>query len=310
MKKKNNIYFVVSDIHGFLTPLLGALEAAGFDSDNDNHILIINGDVFDRGDETIKLYKWLNSFPEHRIVYIKGNHEYLLEDCLKRRAFHSYDYRNGTYHTLLQIFLYENAKWDLPVPLNDEQLFNHMDSSKVINWFKTRNWVNYFELPSCIITHSFIPLHNLDGKHYSEINNRVYNYNPCWRNNTTAREWLEASWGCPYLKFFSGYFNEEIKNNKTLIVGHWQTPHFAKYIQDKELCDINQLKESYNNDGIFYCENLMGIDSTVLRSNKINVVVIKNNKFLSSVKGKEIIPIKIKNFNVKDYDDIFKNISD
>jgi predicted phosphodiesterase len=40
--------FVVSDIHGHCTLLQKALERAGFDDANEDHLLICCGDYFDR----------------------------------------------------------------------------------------------------------------------------------------------------------------------------------------------------------------------------------------------------------------------
>ena len=63
-KMKKNKYFIVSDIHSYLDELVNALSATEFELDNPNHILIINGDVFDRGHQTVALYKWLKEFPQ------------------------------------------------------------------------------------------------------------------------------------------------------------------------------------------------------------------------------------------------------
>lgn len=72
-------YFVFSDIHGSLTPLLVGLEKAGFDIDNESHILISLGDHFDRGIENLKVLGFIKYFDRmNRLIMIKGNHdEYL-----------------------------------------------------------------------------------------------------------------------------------------------------------------------------------------------------------------------------------------
>ena len=41
-------YFVVSDVHGFYTELKVALDKNGFDINDNNHKLIICGDLMDR----------------------------------------------------------------------------------------------------------------------------------------------------------------------------------------------------------------------------------------------------------------------
>ena len=59
-------YFVVSDIHSFYVELKRALDKAGFNKRNKDHTLIVCGDVFDRGSETVELYKFLTSIQKKR----------------------------------------------------------------------------------------------------------------------------------------------------------------------------------------------------------------------------------------------------
>ena len=52
-------YFAVSDVHSFATELYKALSNKGFERDNPEHILIVCGDAFDRGQETLELFDFL-----------------------------------------------------------------------------------------------------------------------------------------------------------------------------------------------------------------------------------------------------------
>ena len=52
-------YFVVSDIHSFCRELKKGLKQAGFDKENPDHVLIVCGDIFDRGHQTLQTYKFL-----------------------------------------------------------------------------------------------------------------------------------------------------------------------------------------------------------------------------------------------------------
>ena len=47
------MYFVVSDVHSFWDPFEAALTASGFEKDNKNHKLIVCGDMFDRGPDSL-----------------------------------------------------------------------------------------------------------------------------------------------------------------------------------------------------------------------------------------------------------------
>ena len=48
-------YYVVSDVHGFFTPLRDVLTRAGYFEETDPHKLVIAGDLFDRGGEAVEL---------------------------------------------------------------------------------------------------------------------------------------------------------------------------------------------------------------------------------------------------------------
>ena len=62
---------MASDIHSFYTPFIKELNKTGFDLNNEEHILIICGDLFDRGSESLKLYEFIKTQKERRIL-IRG----------------------------------------------------------------------------------------------------------------------------------------------------------------------------------------------------------------------------------------------
>ena len=96
-------YFVISDVHSFYTEMKEALDEAGYDRNNENHILISLGDVFDRGDETLKMLKFLKSIPKERRILVRGNHELLLRDCYEGGVFYVNDETNGTARTMCHL---------------------------------------------------------------------------------------------------------------------------------------------------------------------------------------------------------------
>lgn len=79
MKK---LYFVFSDVHGEYDALAHSLSEAGYDMDNPQHILVSLGDNFDRGRDSHSVYSLLNRRKDN--ICIKGNHEAMLEDALKK----------------------------------------------------------------------------------------------------------------------------------------------------------------------------------------------------------------------------------
>ena len=54
-------YFICSDIHSDYNALMNAIKENGFDINNDNHILVVAGDIFDRGEDSVKVYEYLKN---------------------------------------------------------------------------------------------------------------------------------------------------------------------------------------------------------------------------------------------------------
>lgn len=73
--------FVFSDVHGEDGALLKGLMDAGFDSGNPNHIPLCIGDLFDRGEGSRRLFDFML---KNRGIWIKGNHEIMLEEALEK----------------------------------------------------------------------------------------------------------------------------------------------------------------------------------------------------------------------------------
>lgn len=98
-------YFVFSDIHGNLRPLVEALHKAGFDMENENHILLSLGDHFDRGVENLEVLGYLMYFNKlNRIIMIRGNHDDFLLDFLKGTSDGIFNIqKNGFGNTLAQL---------------------------------------------------------------------------------------------------------------------------------------------------------------------------------------------------------------
>jgi len=96
-------YFVVSDVHGYFKELTEALEKAGFDESNEMHRVIVIGDMFDRGPDSLKVYEYLKKLKGlGKAVIVKGNHElFILEvmDLNEKRMKFNID-RNGFIYTL------------------------------------------------------------------------------------------------------------------------------------------------------------------------------------------------------------------
>ena len=73
--------FVVSDVHGHYTILKEALDRAGFDKHDPEHLLICCGDYFDRGNENMEVLRFFEGL-RHKVL-LRGNHEDLLLKLLQ-----------------------------------------------------------------------------------------------------------------------------------------------------------------------------------------------------------------------------------
>ena len=257
-------YFVVSDIHSFYFPFITELQRKEFDINNDEHILIFCGDLFDRGPDSKKVYEFIKSLPVSRRILIRGNHEYLFIDLLYKDAPDYYDISNGTLKTIDD--LTDNKYLNFCDMVCDEKL------KGIKNWILSNEWVDYYETNNYIFTHSFIPLAIDDSsyiKHMYSVDVGFLSFNHKWRN-VTQKEFENATWGCPW-KLAKQGLN---KTGKTIVCGHWHTSDFFN--------NLKNLKYKYNiyiSNPIFKSKRykLIGIDACTAVTNKVNVLVLSES---------------------------------
>lgn len=274
-------YFVVSDIHSFGKELRASLRKVGYSKSNPEHVLIVCGDIFDRGDATLDVYKYIYSIPRSRRVLIKGNHESLFKHLLKKSFPESHDYHNGTVKTFCQIanipieYLSYSFwhKQEYKEGVGDSDLFadkpehywqvvvETVKKSPIYKWLCSSEWQNYYEIGNYIFVHSFIPVKDMNSMPWYYDFGHDYVYDPDWRN---VQNWEEFLWGCPYSLFNKGLFDPEIKNNKILVCGHWHTSDFHEIYE----------RDYSNNFNIYYGEHLIALDACTAYSGQVNVLVI------------------------------------
>lgn len=280
-------YFFVSDIHSFYTPLKKALKKKGFNKNNQNHILVVLGDVFDRGNETLEVYKFLQSIPDDRLILIKGNHESLYEELLKFDFPSKYDFRNGTVKTFCAIagidekFL-DTSYWHISNVISSRDggeivdihskvmeywniVVDKVKSSEITKWIQSKKWINYLETSNYIFVHSYIPLQaKVDT---AKWNIEYIGYREDWRN-ATSTEWEDATWVCPWALAKEGYN----KTGKTIVCGHWHTSDFFN--------NLTKQKKNQYDCPIFKSKRykLIGLDACTIMSDEVNVLVLKEDE--------------------------------
>lgn len=307
-------YFIVSDTHSFYTALKNSLDESGYDINNPDHCFILAGDLFDRGHESAEILKFVQSIPKERRVLIRGNHEYLLRNLVKDKWYpEDYDWSNGTVFTMYQLYKMRHPKTTIFKEYkrynslkNIQEYYMQQDwietqkftnffyynfnvrtfhmiqndilKSGLLDWIFSDEWVNYYDLGNYVIIHSFIPIEIPMTKKWGEFfptgNPR---YMPEWRTKSTESDWDRAMWDCPYERFDSGLFDEEKKNGKTLVCGHWHAKDFHIHYETELL---NYRAKYYRNNfsnttnEIYYGDNLIALDACTVLSGFVNVLVI------------------------------------
>lgn len=291
-------YFIVSDIHSFFEPFKKALDEAGFDENNPNHILVIAGDIFDRGEDTVPLYDYLRTLNTRRLILIRGNHEDLYLDLLKKSYPEDHDFSNGTVKTFCHISNIPNAYdvmkmghifrtgcFDKSVEMWPE-IIKEVKKSPITKWIKSKKWKNYIEIGDYIITHSFIPLDIKDkfkeraktifrmyggmcGEKYKfQLPIDFFKYYTDWRTKANEIDWYSARWGCPFDLYDKGLFQKEINKGKKLVFGHWHCS------EGHERYDHIKEEDCYS---IYQNKDIISIDACTVISNKTNVFIIQND---------------------------------
>ncbi len=232
--------FVVSDIHGHCALLKDALEKAGFDKDNAEHLLICCGDYFDRGSENVQVLKFFERL-KHKVL-LKGNHEDLLLKLLQTGKVLPHNYINGTMRTLEDFF----GKYFIN-PADDTIDFSGKTRTvdRICDFIGET--VDYFETDKYVFVHGWLP------------ENAV---TPDSRQNADSAAWETARW----TKWTEKYLEGRPLKDKTLVCGHVPTFYANRFdcTRDKANADI------------FYGNGLIAIDAGTFDSKQLNVLVLED----------------------------------
>jgi serine/threonine protein phosphatase 1 len=242
--------FVTSDIHSFYEPFIKALNEAGFDPNNEEHWLIVCGDCFDRGPDSVKLLHFLMQL--ERKVLVKGNHDILFEALCDRGMPYQHDKSNGTLRTVQD--------------LGGSPLPSEFTNSCITAWNKTAAYrdllVNYFETEKYIFVHSWIPV---NPKGFD-----TYTFREDWRN-ASNKDWEEVMWTNPFWRA-QDKLNE---TGKTIVFGHW-------HCSLGHLCDSKGELSEFGKDAkwdpyINEEQGIIGVDRCTAHTGEVNVLVLEDN---------------------------------
>lgn len=267
--------FCCSDLHSYFTEFITELRNKGFKENDPEHLLVVCGDIFDRGAESVKLYEYLNILTN--LVLVRGNHEDLMEIMLSRGYAQNHDISNGTLYSASQFidYLELNNAADIRTAFNEVHSFLKPLFDKAVDYFETENY---------IFVHGWIPCDTEDyGRTPWHLRGRTYKYNPEWRK-ASSEEWKAARW---INGIKAGYKEKIIEPNKTIVCGHWHCSagHAIKKVEElrKENPDVILYNESdyeFGSEAVFEPfaeEGILAIDACTAHTRKVNVVVLEDN---------------------------------
>ena len=231
--------FVVSDIHGYFTVFSRALLQAGFDPDNDEHLLVFCGDMFDKGPNNADVFNFLRSVRNK--VTIRGNHEDALLDILETKKVVEPFYLKGTPDTVRAFFGNDAIDEDGNVHMDGNECLCRLLASYI------GSMPNYFETKNYLFVHGWLPYEEGVAGHLIL---------PDWRD-AGEEAWKKARW----TKWIDVYGTCDRVEGKTIVCGHY--PVF--------LAPENEYRASP-----FYGDGFIAIDAGTFTTGTINVLVLED----------------------------------
>lgn len=270
--------FVCSDIHGFYEELKTGLRKKGFNENNPEHILMVLGDVFDRGHEAVKLFNFLTKLQKkNRLMYVIGNHEFLLRKLVNEImregiTYNSAHYTNGTIGTLAQ---FANDS-EITRKFNYWEILSQSEREKLYEAIKpvldfTYTAVNYYEIDKYIFVHGWIPFHSKDKIMYHA--RKQVGPKPDWRNiPSNDHAWEEATWlGYPTAMDCDFY-----EPNKIIVVGHWDVREYRyKTGEITSMGGYPLVENDFNKFLPVFTDNFIALDACTAVSHIVNVIVFE-----------------------------------
>lgn len=260
-------YYVVSDVHGFYTAMKKALMKAGFFEEKEPHKLVVCGDMMDRGAQAREMQEFMmQMLREDKLIYIRGNHEDLLEamvtDIAYRRPVSEVHEWNGTWDTAVQLSGLDSAlaaRYPMEVArrLRESDFWHELLPASV----------DFFETEHYVFVHGWIPCYD-EGPCAIEFDGELH-CRPDWRE-ATVKEWRKARW-------FNGMECACILHygvpDKTVVCGHWHTSYGHAKIEHKGSEEGGKADFSP-----FYAKGIIALDACTACTGKVNCIVLEDEE--------------------------------
>ncbi|CCY07950.1 putative uncharacterized protein [Coprobacillus sp. CAG:698] len=234
-------YFVLADPHSYYSIMIKALQEKGFDENDDNHKIILCGDAFDRGTQSIEMFEFIKKMQKKdKLIYIRGNHEDLLDNLLCTMDPKYHDLHNGTVNTICQF-----SEMTLNEVLDNFQYACMKTIKKGIKKYLNDSTIDYYETNNYIFVHGYVTL------------------DEDWKKGS----WSEARW----LNGVSQFLSEKRIFNKTIVCGHYH----CNWYRDRNLNEEEKWKDFSPQEVINENnEKIIAIDACTAFSKQINVLII------------------------------------
>lgn len=260
-------YFICSDIHSDYDALITALKDSHFDFDNKDNILIVAGDIFDRNEDSVKVYKLLKQmYDENKAIILQGNHHSMLIDFLEKKnlglAFFNFS-RNGLNATI-DDFLHQTLSWDMFIVSK----YTEKEQKELTREQWNKEWCDFVKYASNLINNEYPDLLKWlkDMPDYLELKNSIVTHGMIDCNSENWRYpkkgWNELHWATPKDSAF-------MKNTtgKHIYLGHIDTRTIRKEYGEKESYDIYTRPSG----------DITYLDSCTILTHKLNMIVIEDD---------------------------------
>lgn len=248
-------FFVMSDIHSFYDEMMTALNDAGYNVANEDHYIVVCGDLFDRGPKPVEVFNFFMNTP--RCILVRGNHEDLFEDCCHREIALSHDYSNGTFDTITQFGSIGTSIKNM----TPQKVFrNALEYVKPL----FSKLVDYFETKKYVFVHGWIPVSDAPSIYVKDEYPRYFHEN--WRE-MGDKAWSVARWENGMELAEHGM----AEPHKLTVCGHWHTSWAHSYFEN-DGPEWGPAANFYP----YWSDGVIGIDACTAYSHMVNCIVLED----------------------------------
>ncbi len=271
MKKK---LFFCSDLHGYYLTFREAIDKAGFNPKDESHLLVILGDLFDRGCASSDIYKYVRKLESRGKAYVlNGNHGlFLIKFLQKQYDTSAWNYfHNGLDETIGDLLHQSKPfeKYCLHYHLNK----NYINSETFCKWQDVAAAAINNHYPGMLEWLKTRPKY-FESKHYIGVHGAIDVNVDDW-HEPNCKRWVYKNWDM--LDFDDGsFFGSEINNtDKTVIIGHFGTSELRRIYAKSGIISKDNPDNDYD---ILYRDDgkVIAIDGTTVISEQVNVLVVED----------------------------------